>query len=191
MQGKRRRRMKRKDRKSNLGVFALAVVLCVASSAMAQDPLLQRGVKELALSGAFDFEHEGNPALDLTGRYGYFIQNLLEVGGFAEISGDFDDIFRYGLGGFAELHFSPIMASAVPYLGTDVGFSFVDTDLGEDNAALVFRPRAGVKWFIREYVAIDTSFFVALATDDLYQNNRDDLDFYDIGLRLGLRIFFR
>jgi hypothetical protein len=183
--------MKRKDRKSSVVVFALVVVLCVASSALAQAPLLQRGVKELALSGAFDFEHEGDPTLDLTVRYGYFIQNLLEVGGFVELAGDFDDVFRYGLGGFGELHFSPIVASAVPYLGADLAVAFVDTDLGEDNAALIFRPRAGVKWFIREYVAIDTSFFVALATDDLFQNNRDDLDPYDIGLRLGLRVYFR
>ena len=183
--------MKQKDRKRSMVVFALAVAICVASSASAQDPLLQRGVKELALSGSFDFEQEGNPAIDLTGRYGYFIQNLLEVGGFAEIAGDFDDVFRYGLGGFAELHFSPIMASAVPYLGADLSLAFVDTDLAEDNAALVFRPRAGVKWFLREYVAIDTGFFVALATDDLFQNNRNDLDPYDIGLRLGLRVYFR
>jgi hypothetical protein len=184
--------MKRKDRKSCTAVFALVGLLCVASSAMAQAPLLQRGVKELALSGAFDFEHEGDPTLDLNVRYGYFIQNLLEVGGFVDLSGDFDDVFRYGLGGFGELHFSPIMvASAVPYVGADLALTFVDTDLGEDNAALVFRPRVGLKWFIREYVAIDTSFFVALATDDVFQNNRDDLDPYDIGLRLGLRVYFR
>ena len=183
--------MKRKDRKSRMVVFALAVVLCVASNAMAQDPLLQKGVKELALSGAFDFEQEGDPTLDLNVRYGYFLQNLLEVGGFVELFGDFDDVFRYGLGGFGELHFSPIIASAVPYVGADLALTFVDTDLGEDNAALLFRPRAGLKWFIREYVAIDTSFFVALATDDVFQNDRDDLDFYDIGLRLGLRVFFR
>jgi hypothetical protein len=183
--------MKQKARKCRMVAFTLAMVLCVAGSASAQDPLLQRGVKELALSGAFDFEQQGNPALDLNVRYGYFIQNLLEVGGFAEIAGDFDDVFRYGLGGFSELHFSPIVASAVPYLGADLGLAFVDTDLGEDNAALIFSPRVGLKWFIRDYVAIDTNFFVALATDDIFQNNRDDLDPYDIGLRLGLRVYFR
>jgi hypothetical protein len=191
MQRKERKKMKRKDRKSSLVVFAFAAVLCMVSSARAQDPMLQRGVKELALSGVLDFEQAGDPLLDLNGRYGYFLQNLFEIGGFAEIAGNFDDVFRYGVGGFAELHFPPLMASAVPYVGADLGFSFVDTDLGEDNAALIFRPRAGLKWFVREYFAIDTSFFVALATDDIFQNDRNDLDPYDIGLRLGLRLYFR
>jgi hypothetical protein len=190
MQG-RRKKMKREDKKKRIIIFALGVVLCMASSAIAQEPMLQRGAKELALSGAFDFEHAGDPTIDLNVRYGYFIQNLFEVGGLAEVAGDFDDVFRYGLGGFAELHFGPMMASMVPYLGADLALAFVDTNLTEDNAGLIFRPRVGLKWFIRDYVAIDTSFFAALATDDLFQNNRDDLDPYDIGLRLGLRVYFR
>jgi hypothetical protein len=163
----------------------------VASSAMAQDQMLRRGTKELALSGAFDFEHAGDPTLDLNVRYGYFIRDRFEVGGLVEIAGDFNHVFRYGLGGFGEWHFAPVMASTVPYLGADLALAFVDTDLTEDNAALIFRPRVGLKWFIRDSIAIDTNFFVALATDDLFQNNRDDLDSYDIGLRLGLRIYFR
>jgi hypothetical protein len=183
--------MKQKGRKTRMAVFALVVLLGAATSAMAQDPMLQRGTRELALSGAFDFEHRGDPTIDFNIRYGYFLQNLFEVGGFAEVAGDFDDVFRYGLGGFAEWHFAPMMASTVPYLGADVALAFVDTDLGEDNAALIFRPRVGLKWFIRDYVAIDTSFFAALATDDLFQNSRDDLDPYDLGLRLGLRIYFK
>lgn len=174
-----------------MAVFALIAVLCVASSAVAQGPMLQRGTKELGLSGALDFENRGDTTLDLNARYGYFLQNAFEVGGFVELSGDFDEVFRYGLGGFAEWHFSTAMANVVPYLGTDLALAFVDTDLGEDNAALIFRPRAGLKWFLRDYIAIDTNFFVALATDDLYQNDEDDLDSYDIGLNLGLRVYFR
>ena len=33
----------------------------------------------------------------------------------------------------------------------------------EDNAALIFQPRVGLKWFIRDYFAIDTNLFVAVA----------------------------
>jgi hypothetical protein len=183
--------MQRKSGKTSMVVFALVVALCMASNALAQDQMLRRGTRELALSGAFDFEHQGDPTLDLNLRYGYFLQNRLEVGGFVELAGDFDNVFRYGLGGFGEYHFAPIMASTVPYAGADLALAFVDTDLGEDNAAVVFSPRVGLKWFLREHIAIDTNFFVALATDDLYQNDRDDLDAYDIGLRLGLRVFFR
>jgi hypothetical protein len=183
--------MQRKSGKSSTVVLALVMALYMASSALAQDQMLRRGTKELALSGAFDFENQGDPTIDLNLRYGFFIQNRLEVGGFAEVAGDFDNVFRYGLGGFGEYHFAPIMVSTVPYVGADVALAFVDTDLGEDNAALVFTPRVGLKWFLREFIAIDTNFFVALATDDLYENDQDDLDAYDIGMNLGLRFFFR
>ena len=179
----------------SFALVAFAVLLGLASSALAQDPLLRRGSKEIALSGAFDFEHEGDPTLDLTGRYGYFLRDYLEIGGFAELAGDFDDTFRYGLGGFAEYHF-PQWAflkapRSMPYLGADLELAFLDTDIGDDNAALIFRPRVGVKWFVTEYFAIDTSFFVAVATDDLFPNDRNDLDPYDLGLRLGLRVYFK
>jgi hypothetical protein len=177
--------------------FATIFVLVLSWSVMAQDeaPLLQTGVQELALSGALDFENRGDTTLDLIGRYGYFIRDNLEVGGVAAFSGNFDDAFRYGLGGFAEYHFPQWIPAdwppLVPYLGADVLLSFVDTDVGDDNAALTFEPRVGLKWFVRDYFAVETHLFFAIATDDLYQNERDDLDPYDIGLRLGIRVYFR
>lgn len=176
---------------------ASILVLVFSGSVMAQPqaPMLQRGTQELGLSGALDFRNRGDTTLDLIGRYGYFLRDNLEVGGVGQFSGNFDNAFRYGLGGFGELHFPFVFgqrwASLVPYLGADVLLSFVDTDIGEDNAALVFEPRVGLKWFVREYFAVETHFFVALATDDLFQNKRDELDFYDIGMRLGLRVYFR
>jgi hypothetical protein len=177
-----------------LSVWVVAVLLCWAGSAMAQGPLLLRGTKELALSGTFDFQNEGDAFLDIRGSYGLFPRDYLEVGGFAQIAGDFDDTFRYELGGFAEYHlvqWAFLQAPrAVPYLGADLSLSFVDSDITEDNAALIFRPRAGVKWFLRDYFAIDTSFFLALATDDLFPNDRRGLDPYDLGLRLGIRVYF-
>jgi hypothetical protein len=183
-------------RKYLLAVASI-LVLVLSGSAMAQDqaPLLARGTQELALSGVLDFENRGDITLDLIGRYGYFLRDNLEVGGVAQFAGNFDDAFRYGLGGFAEYHFprwlSPRWRSLVPYVGADVLLSFVDTDFGEDNAALTFEPRLGLKWFVRDYFAVESHVFFALATDDLYQNDRDSLDFYDYGLRLGIRVYFR
>ena len=179
-----------------LAVVTVLVVVCSGSvMVQAQVPMLQRGTQELALSGALDFRDRGDTTLDLIARYGFFLRDNLEVGGVGQFSGDFDSTFRYGLGGFGEYHFpawlSPRWPSLVPYLGADVLLSFVDTDLGEDNAALTFAPRIGLKWFVRDYFAVDTNFFVALATDDIFQNKRDELDFYDIGLRLGIRVYFR
>ena len=177
-----------------LSLWVFALVLCWAGSTMAQGPLLQRGTRELAVTGTLDFQNANRTVLDLTGRYGYFVQNNLEVGGFAEVVSNFNEFSRYGLGGFAELHIPDwafLNARAVPYVGADLGLEFVDTDLGEDNAALIFRPRIGAKWFIRDYFAIDTNLFVAVATDDLFLNRRNELDPYDIGIQVGLRIYFR
>jgi len=180
--------------KKLLCVCVITVVLGWAGSPLAQDLLLQRGTKELGLSGTLDFEQQSRVVLNISGRFGYFPQTNLEIGGFAEVSSNFNEFSRYGLGGFAEYHLSNwalLQGRAIPYVGADLGLEFVDTSLGEDNAALIFRPRIGLKWFIRDYFAIDTNFFVAVATDDLFPNKKNDLDPYDVGIQLGLRIYFK
>jgi len=177
-----------------LCVWVITVVLGWAGSTMAQGPLLQRGTKELGVSGTFDIQQESRAVLDISGRFGYFPQHQLEIGGFAEVASNFNEFSRYGLGGFAELHvpdLALLQGRAIPYAGADLGLEFVDTSLGDDNAALIFRPRVGLKWFIRDYFAIDTNVFVAVATDDLFPNRKNHLDPYDVGVRLGLRIYFK
>jgi len=184
-----------------VALTAMALLLMFGLQAMAQEPpfspLIMEGDKELGLSGNLDFEGEGPDGdfnLNISGTYGYFIRNYLEVGGFANLNMiDGTDFMRYGLGGFAEYHFArwePFgWQSVIPYVGASLGLAFADPDEGEDQSALIFMPRVGIKWFIRNYFAIDTNFFVALATDDIYKNG-EDLDPYDIGLSLGLRVFF-
>ena len=174
--------------------WVIVVVLGWVGSTMAQGPLLLQGTKELGLSGNLDFQQESRVVLNINGRFGYFPRDYLEVGGFAEVQSNFNEFSRYGLGGFAELHvpdLAILQGRAVPYAGADLGLEFVDTSLGEDNAALIFRPRVGVKWFIRDYFAIDTNLFVAVATDDIFPNKKNDLDPYDVGIQLGLRIYFK
>jgi len=180
--------------KKSLSVFVIAVVLCWVGSAMAQRPLLQPGTQELAVSGNFDVQNESRALLNLTGRYGFLLRNNLEIGGFAEVSSNFNEFSRYGLGGFAELHvpeLALLQGQAIPYVGADLGLEVIDTSLGDNNGALIFRPRIGLKWFVRDYFAIDTNVFVAVATEDLFPNRRNHLDPYDVGFQVGLRIYFR
>ena len=121
--------------RKSLWAVATLCVLALAPNVLAQDqaPLLSQGTQELALSGLLDFENRGDTTLDLVGRYGYFLRDNLEVGAVAAFSGNFDNAFRYGLGGFAEYHFPQLVTpSVVPYLGADVLLSFVDTDFGDD-----------------------------------------------------------
>ena len=178
----------------SLCVWVIAVVLGWVGSTMAQGPLLLQGTKELGLSGNLDFQQESRVVLNINGRFGYFPRNYLEVGGFAEVQSNFNEFTRYGLGGFAEfhmLHLAIIKGQAIPYVGADLGPEFVHTSLEEDHAALIFRPRIGLKWFIRDYLAIDTNLFLAVATADIFPNRKHHLDPYDIGILLGLRFYFQ
>ena len=173
----------------------LGALLMLPGSAVAQtSPFLHQGIKELGLSGNLDFQQESRVVLNINGRFGYFPRNYLEVGGFAEVQSNFNEFTRYGLGGFAEfhmLHLAIIKGQAIPYVGADLGPEFVHTSLEEDHAALIFRPRIGLKWFIRYYLAIDTNLFVAVATADIFPNRKNHLDPYDVGILLGLRFYFR
>ena len=178
-----------------LAIALLVALLMVPGSVVAQiSPFLHEGIKELGLSGNLDFQQESRVVLNINGRFGYFPRNYLEVGGFAEVQSNFNEFSRYGFGGFAELHIPAwafMQDRAIPYVGADFGPEFVQTSIEEDHAALIFRPRFGLKWFIRDYVAIDTNLFVAVATDDIFPNKKNDLDPYDVGIQLGLRIYFK
>src|SRR5919109_1496081 len=178
-----------------LAMALLGALLMLPGSVEAQiSPFLHQGIQELGLSGNLDFQQESRVVLNINGRFGYFPRNYLEVGGFAEVQSNFNEFSRYGLGGFAELHvpdWALLQGRAIPYAGADLGPEFVHTSIGEDNAALIFRPRVGVKWFIRDYFTVDTNLFVAVATDDIFPNRKNHLDPYDVGLQLGLRIYFK
>src|SRR6266704_4675198 len=88
-----------------LAMALLGAWLMLPGSVVAQiSPFLHQGIQELGLSGNLDFQQESRVVLNLNGRFGYFPRNYLEVGGFAEVSSNFNEFSRYGLGGFAELH---------------------------------------------------------------------------------------
>jgi hypothetical protein len=184
-------------------LFSLTLIMVLATTAAAQDqmavdPLLQQGVKELGLRGDIDLEGtQGDIDVNLTASYGYFYQRDLELGIFGNFSRVLDgDIMSYSVGVFGEYHlFGSSMvgfARTVPYLGADLGLAFLDTDFEneDDESALVFVPRVGIKWFFRDYVAVDTNVFLALASDDIYIND-GDADPYDVGINIGLRVYFQ
>ncbi len=192
--------------KKAVRLLALALLLMPCASAMAQDrevldgestfprrvnPLLQEGVKELGLSGNIDLEGPaGGVDADISASYGYFIRDLLEVGGFANYSRVLDgDVQSYALGAFLEQHF-PLYPELVAYAGLNGGIQFTEVDFDDDEASLFATGRLGVKWFLRDYVAVDTNIFLKLAADEIYVNDRE-LDYHDVGINIGLRVYFR
>lgn len=187
-------------------LLALTFLLMPCAKAMAQDqdvlarestfpkqvnPLVQKGVKEVGLSGNIDLEGPaGGVDADLSASYGYFIRDLLEVGGFLSYSRLLDgDVESYAFGAFLEQNF-PLFPEVLGYAGFDGGVQFTETDFDDDEASLFAAGRVGVKWFLRDYVAIDTNLFLKLAADDIYVND-EELENYDIGINLGLRVYFQ
>lgn len=179
--------------------IVLPAILLFIGTAEAQDqdqyriaPMLDKGSKELGFSGFIDFEGPaGGVDIDLDIRYGYFLARHIEIGGFGNYSRQMDgDVVRYGLGGFAEYYFFGYSwGRTIPYVGADLGLFALDWDVGENQNALAFVPRIGIKWFIRDYFAVDTNLYLGLATDNIYINDNDS-DKYDFGIKFGLRVYF-
>jgi hypothetical protein len=173
-------------------VAATALICCVSGgTAFAQAPMLGMGTQEIGASGSIDFDDPGGDvSLNISGSYGYFIQDNVEIGARAgflrQNGGDIDEI---DLGGFGEFHF-PVSNITVPYVGVDLNFSYTDIDPGGSEDAFVLSPKVGVKWFVRDYVAIDTNIFFKWATEDLYLND-GRLEDTDWGALLGLRVYFK
>ncbi len=196
-----------------ISLLIICILLAFSTPALAQDrnqgtlqinPMLDKGTKEVGLTGNVDFEGQnGGVDVNLNGTYGWFISPLTEVGFFAswaKMKGKNDegikgDVSNYGLGVFGEYNLLRTNAvsfkSVVPYIGADLGLSWTNTDLPgqEDQNALVFVPKVGLKWFFRDYVAVDANFFVAMATDDIYLND-NSLESTDVGMKFGLRVYF-
>ena len=177
--------------------IVLPAILLFIGTAEAQDqnrivPMLEKGTKELGFSGYIDFEGPaGGVDIDLDLRYGSFLSRNIEIGGFGNYSRTMDgDVVRYGLGGFAEYHmFGRSWARTIPYFGADLGLFALNWDSGENQNALAFVPRIGIKWFLRDYVAIDANFYLGLATEDIYINDNSS-EKYDLGIKFGLRVYF-
>lgn len=177
-----------------LAACALFLVFSVSATAQQITPMVEKGTEELGLSGNLDFEGPaGSVDWFIQGSYGKFFTDLLEAGGFASYTRANDgDVHQITAGVFSEYHFLPegqVQQPFIPYVGANVGLLVNDNDNADSNIVGVVTPRVGFKWFIRDYVAVDTNLFLDWATDDIYVND-NSTDDYDIGMLLGLRIYF-
>jgi hypothetical protein len=154
-------------------------------------PMIDAGTQEIGVSGNIDFEDtDGKTLFNLNGTYGYFIQDNLELGarvGYLRRRGGDEE--RVSVGGFGELHF-PVSHLTVPYVGADLEYAYADLDPGGSDNAFVLSPKVGVKWFVREYFAIDTNAFFSWSDEDIFINDNEAED-TDWGARVGLRVYFK
>jgi opacity protein-like surface antigen len=131
--------------------------------------------------------------MDLTLGYGVFTRDAVEVGGlvsylsYEDAGGAGVDLKGWELGGFAEYHFD-MATMTVPYIGARV--EYVKAELGSwDESAFVYGPRAGIKHFITDNVAVDVALMYMLATEDIF-TNEGVLEDNDLSLVFGIRAMF-
>lgn len=176
--------------------LASATVTPVIFAQDATRPMLDQGAKELALSGTLEFPEWGELDFDIDASYGYFFRDGWEVG-IRALGADVGGIERFDVSGFTEYNFNR-NTNMVPFIGASVGianFSYdegsfdASTNLDADGTATVFEIQAGVKWFIRPYMAISTAIGFNVSSDDIYaaDNNLEDSL---TRIRIGLRYYF-
>jgi opacity protein-like surface antigen len=154
-------------------------------------PRLEKGTKELAVSGNIEFLEIDEVDYDINLSFGYFVRDGWELG--ARVGGsDLLGTHRYDIGIFTEYNFNRDQRW-VPFLGAGVGVASVsyDDDLStstplNDEDGTFVDVEAGLKWFLRPYMAISTSFSFQVATKDIYATDEsieDNITKFKIGMR--------
>ncbi|MDO9521163.1 MAG: hypothetical protein Q7L19_13205 [Pseudohongiella sp.] len=181
-----------------LYLTSLLTGFAIAPAVVAQErviPMLNQGTKELALSGTVEFQKIDEIDFDIDAAYGYFVRDGWEIG-VRVLGADYGGIERFDISAFTEYNFNR-QSNIVPYIGTSVGVATFkydgrfdsSTTLGDDGEATVFEVQAGIKWFLRPYMAISTSIGFNVSSDDIYAAE-DDLRDNLTRFRIGLRYYF-
>ena len=157
--------------------FAFAVAAMLAGSACAADkesrgvaPNLDKGTQVLEGAGIFNVMGD---ELQLQLAYGRFVVDGFEVALVAGLR-DSDRYMSTELGVRTEYNF--VFDSAlVPFLGAGVVWANAEADdSGIDADAAVFSAGGGVKYFIRDDVALAVDGSYLVATDDIFVDSEEN-----------------
>ena len=156
--------------------FVLAVAAMLAGSAFAAEkesrgvtPNLGKGTKVLEGAGYINLMADD---VHLQIAYGQFVADRLEVALVAGLR-DNDAYMSTELGVRAEYNFD-LGSAFVPFLSAGVVWADVESDASDiDTDAAVFSLGGGVKYFIRDNVALAVNGSYLLATDDIFVDSED------------------
>lgn len=173
-------------------LFAVAAMF--AGSALAAEnessgvtPNLDKGTKVLEGAGYINLMAD---EAQIQLAYGQFVADGIEV---ALIAGLRDNDFYMSteLGVRAEYNFAPDSA-LVPFLSTSALWADVEVDdRNLDASAAVFSLGGGVKYFIRDDVALAVDGSYLIATDDIYVDSEDgELQDDEVRILLSVRFYF-
>ncbi len=174
--------------------FVCAVAAMLAGSAFADEkgssgitPNLDRGTKVLEGAGYFNVMAD---ELNIQLSYGKLITDGFEVGVVAGLR-DSEYYMSTELGIRAE--YNLLLDSAfVPFLGSGISWASVEADDSNiDTDAAVFSVGGGVKYFIRNDVALAVSGRYLFATDDIFVDSDDGKAADDeFQILFGVRFYF-
>lgn len=180
-------------RMSIIIVVAAAVVsACMVGPGYAE-PMLDKGTKELTLQGFVDFEDRDDYFVYLDVGYGYFFKKGLELGmNFAVNAADSSQ--NYSLGPFAE--YNHITGSnVVPYLHGGARWVYADVEIGtggkildDAGSELLLDIEAGLKYFLRENIALSSGLAYEWATSEIFETDNDFSD-GNLLMKLGMRFY--
>ncbi len=170
-----------------------AALLVLSSFGANAEPALQIGSKDLSLFASPDFTAPTGDTLGLNIGLGMFIADNLNLR--ATLAHDVqEDIapggadYRatdYNLG--VEYNFD-FGGSIIPYVGADLGWRRSKFGSIRDDG-VIYGPRVGVKYFLADNVAIDTSLSYRFSGADVYISDFE-FESHKILFGVGLRIMF-
>lgn len=157
------------------------------------EPTLRAGARELSGHISPDFEGAIGDMIFVQAGYGWFVRDALELRGvlsytlLEDVSGEDTDYKMKSLDAIGEYHFD-FGSRFVPYAGLGIGWA-KSLFANVEESALTYSPRAGVKCFLADKVALDFEVAYRLASADVFVNDFTAED-SDLSLALGFRVLF-
>jgi opacity protein-like surface antigen len=174
--------------------LAIVALLALTLAAAAQEPVLMidQGTKEVGINGGLNFDTENGTLVDLTGTFGYFVRDLIEVGAIGRVTDD-DSVTFWGAGVFVEGDYD-LGTDWFPYAAISAEFNSTDFETADGKAesseAFALGFWGGLKYFFITNAALDIRLTYRRATDNIYAKD-DKLEKDDWQAGVGLRVFFQ
>ena len=173
-------------------VFAFAAMLAGSAFAAEKEsigvtPNLDKGTKVLEGAGSINLMAD---EVQLQFAYGQFVADGIEV---ALVAGLRDNDFYMSTELGVRAEYNLILDSAfVPFLGAGAVWADAEADDSDiDTDAAVFSVGGGVKYFMRDDVALAVNGSYLVATDDLFVDAEDgEVEDDDIRILFSVRCYF-
>lgn len=142
-------------------------------------PMLSEGTQEFGISGNVNFADD--IAYNLNLSYGWFLKDNWEFGFQLGVQGVESDVnFSGGL--FTEYNFANGDSKWVPFVGFSASWARLDSD-SFDADSIALGLDLGIKYFVRENIAISFSIGAEFAFDDVFPGEDDFQEQINIGTR--------